>query len=132
MADIADIRAGLAANLSTVPNCQISAYQRSQPAVPSIQVVGPEIDYNFAPHAEEMTWTIRGLVAAVNDEGGQRRLDKWKAGSGSESIRQAVEADKQLGGACDNLHVTGVGRDQIFVYGTVEALGAEWSVTVIT
>jgi hypothetical protein len=132
MANIADIRAGLAANLSTVPNCQISAYQRSQPSVPSIQVVGPEIDYNFAPHAEEMTWTIRGLVAAVNDEGGQRRLDKWKAGEGSESIRAAVEADKQLGGACDNLHVTGVGRDQIFVYGTVEALGAEWSVTVIT
>jgi hypothetical protein len=135
MGDITDIRAGIAANLATLKDdAHIDPYQQSRPNLPGIYVVGPSIAYDMSFGDQDATYTVivRALVQASSDVGGQKLLDRWKSQGGNDSLKTLIESDKQLGGACADLRVESVSQDQVYVFENVEALGAEWSVTVIT
>lgn len=110
MATLKQIREGLKANLGTLSNCQVSAYELSNPTPPCLEVFpdpGEGIEYHQAGSNGLAYWvfSVRGTVAATTDIGGQMLLDEWLAPSGSSSVKEALESDKTLGGVVQDVHV---------------------------
>ncbi len=128
---IADIRAGIAANLATVTDTQIVRYQLANPSTPSIAVFPAQTEYNQAMSRglDKYTFTVQAIVSVAVDENGQQQLDDFLEPSGSTSIRAAVESDRTLGGAVQNLQVTRVSGYTLFG-DSPPVLGAEWTVEV--
>lgn len=52
-----------------------------------------------------MDFTITVVVYRQSERTAQDELDKYTAYSGAKSIRAAIEADRTLGGVCDDLIV---------------------------
>lgn len=133
-ATLAQIRAGLAANLATVSGKpQISAYALEKPTPPCLMVVGPaEIQYDLAMQRGLDRWTITilGLVGAVSDRGAQENLDLWLAPSGSSSIKTAIESDTTLGATVASVQAQTASGYKRYQYGGSELLGCEWQVEV--
>ena len=133
MADLGDIREGIAENLSTIPDIQVSAYVLSNPTLPcAVVFAGPtEFDKAFGRGLDTLVFMVRVVVAAVSDISAVVNLDPYLAGSGSRSVKEAIESDKTLGGACSDLRVTGTEGEQVYALeGRPPALGAEFRVEV--
>lgn len=65
---------------------------------------------------DEFVVTCHLYTSTADDRSGQKLLDRYLARNGDDSIKQALEADKTLGGACQTLHVqraTGYGKYRI-------------------
>lgn len=136
MPDMTVLREGLAANLSSIPDIQVSAYMLANPTPPAIHVIPGETDYHATMGGGPDEWwhfTVQAFVAVVNDIGGQQRLDGMLASQGDYSVKAAIESDHTLGGACDDLIVDRRSGYQVFVPdGRGAVLGAEWQVRVLT
>jgi hypothetical protein len=133
MADLAAIRTALAANLSTIPDLQVSAYVLSNPTPPSAVVfAGPtEFDKAFGRGMDMLVFMVRVVVAAVSDISAVVNLDPYMAGSGARSIKAAIESDSTLGGSVFDVSVVGTDGEQIYTFeGRPPALGAEFRVEV--
>jgi hypothetical protein len=142
---LADVRAGLVVNLNALKtgyrDMQISPYELSSPTLPVIWVKptpGSVIEYHqtFATMSNtgQETWsfTIQAFVASGGDVAAQMLLDELLNSDGAHSLKAAVEADKTLGGACDDLIVRRVSSYQTYasvVDGGI-CIGAEWIVEV--
>ena len=143
---LAAIRAGLVTNLNvlktTYQDMQISAYILSNPTPPVIWVkptTGAVTEYHQAMQNRltlqdgQETWslTVQAFVASGGDITAQMVLDELLATYGSHSVKAAIEADKTLGGATDDLIVRRCISYQEYqrADGTM-ALGAEWIVEV--
>lgn len=143
-ADLKVIREGLAAALEPVKlteDMQLSAYLLSDPSPPCAQVVPDETEYHQAMQDGAETWglVVQVMVALGSDIGAQQRLDRMLASSGSQSVKQALEAATDPGGPLEGL----VANDGVTVVRTsgyrtytlpatqAEALGAEWTVEVL-
>ena len=63
------------------------------------------------------------------ERSGQDKLDGLLTGTGSGSIKAAIESDKTLGGACSTLRVTQAIPGQITV-GSIEYLGYNYSIEI--
>lgn len=134
MASLADVREALVSNLSTITGVQWSAYMLANPTLPYGEIVPAETEFDLAMDRglDRYVLTVRVFVGQMSDIGAQKNLDEFLAGSGARSVKAAVEAAPDLGGACDDLRVTGVSGYRQFVFeGKPPALGAEWRVEVI-
>jgi hypothetical protein len=135
MATIAEIREGLAANLSTIPGLAESAYLLSNPTMPAAEIQPGEITYDQAMRRglDEVMMTVRVFVAAGLDQAAQRKLDLMLAPDGDDSVKAALESDTRLGSTVDDLHVTACTGPRIFTReGMPSVLGAEWTVRVLS
>lgn len=132
MATLADIRAGLAANLGAIPSLQVSAYALANPTPPCVEIVPSLIEYDRALKrgADQWTVTVRVFVGLASDIGAQQRLDLHLASSGQDSVKEAVESDATLGGAVADLRVRSASGYR--VYGDGRLLGAEWEVEMLS
>lgn len=144
MSTLALIRAGLVTNLSTLKttyrDMQISPYVLSDPTLPTIWVKptpGAVTEYHqtfqtMGNPDGQVTWsiTVQAFVAGL-DIASQQWLDELLDTSGAHSVKAAVEADKTLGGACEDLVVRRCISHQEYqrVNGTL-AYGSEWIVEV--
>lgn len=134
MADIADIREGLAANLRAIPELQSSGYLLANPTPPTAEVFPSDIDYDEAMgRGHDMNvFTVRVFVAEVTDIGSQQQMDAYLASAGDRSVKEKLEADRTLGGACQFLRVTGcTGYRRTVMEGRGPVLAAEWRVEVL-
>lgn len=134
MATLEEIREGLAANLSTIPGLAENAYVLSAPTPPCAEILPGPIAYDRAHQRgmDEHTLTVRVYVATTLDKAAQKTLDRMLAPEGEYSVKAALEADRDLGGTVDDLHVTECTGYRIFPReGAASLLGAEWSVRVI-
>ena len=139
MSGLADIRAGIAANLATLQgapdNVQISAYMLANPTPPTLQVMGPdEIDYDQAMSRGMDEWRIivQGFVGAATDEGSQVNLDEWLAPFGALSVKAAIESDRTLGGAVMDSYVESASGYKLYTLDSqFQVLGAEWIVRLL-
>lgn len=135
MAALATIRAGIAANLSTISGLNASAYVRSKPPLPAAEVEpdGTTYDLAMGRGLDRMKMRVRVFVGLISDTGAQKRLDLMLASTGATSVKTAIEADRQLGGAVADLRVTGVSGYRIYgADGPSPVLGAEWDIEVLT
>jgi hypothetical protein len=98
---IAEIRAGLAANISnTIPGLRVSAEVPDNPSPPiavlSLNSITYDLDFNRGMTVYNFTVTL--IVGRVAERDAQRKLDAY-AGAGERSIKTAVQSDRTLGGA---------------------------------
>lgn len=138
MAELADIRAGLAANLrARFPDAQCTGYLLSNPTAPSFEIeLGDDgVDYHEAMQNGVSAWsfTVRGFVASNLDIGAQKKLDVWAQTSGADSVKAAIESDRTLGGAAFDLLVVSMSPFQAMAArdGSGTYLGATWTVRVV-
>jgi hypothetical protein len=133
---LAAIREGLALNLAAIPGVQVSAYILANATPPVLEVLpgdpATEYDMTFRRGSDRWNLTIRGRVGNTGDIGAQKRLDRMLAPTGNESVKQAAETDRTLGGKADAIRVTTVSgyRTYMPAGGNTEQLGAEWTVEV--
>lgn len=133
MTTLAQVREGIALNLSTIADVQVSAYMLGNPTPPAIEVVPEQVTYDLAFQRGMDQWnvTVRAFVGLTTDVGAQKRLDLMLASSGANSVKAAVEASPTLGGAVDDLRVTRASGYRTYTFeGRPPVLGAEWAVEV--
>jgi hypothetical protein len=132
--EIADIRAGLAANLATVAESrQVSAYRMASPTPPSLVVVGFEeiTPITFGRGGFEIPMLIQGLAGKSTDKGAQIRLDKWLSPNGDLNVWAAIESDQSLGGTVSAVTVLRCDGSQfIQLENGTEVLGSTWHVRI--
>ena len=134
MADLADIRAGIAELLSNVRGMgQASAYMLSSPTPPCAHVFPAEVNYDEAMQGGHDEWvlTVQAFASMTSDIGSQRVLDEWIAPSGAGSLKAALEADETLLGAAFTTTVESCSGYRTFTQEDGRGfLGAEWRVVV--
>lgn len=132
------IRQGLAANLATIPETQVSPYI-ILPTPPTIWVARVDIQYDRAmgsrlagfKYTDEYTATIQAMTDFTEPQRGQEILDQYMAGSGSYSVKDALEADRTLGGVADTIWVSQATGPSLNTFQTFSLLLSEWTVTIL-
>lgn len=125
---------GLAARAATITGLRTAEYAPDAITVPMFFPVDVNIDFDKTFQRGMDDWTIkcRLLVSGASDRAGQKELKGYLKGSGPKSIKAALEAlPRSLGGACDDLHVTGVSGYGRYEHNGNHFYGAEFSVRVI-
>ncbi len=132
--NLTSIRAGLATNLAAVTGFQVSAYMLANFTPPALMVrpaLDPAIDYHQAMgnNFSELHMTVVAYVGAASDIGSQKELDSL---IDSNTVVNAIESDKTLGGACGDLSVETCHAYQEYARPDgPTVLGAEWTVLVL-
>lgn len=130
---IANIRSGLAANLSTIPEVKALAYMKGAPPDRAVWVFPDEIEYDDSSDSDSLTFTVQATVGNIGDQAAQVRLDKMLDRTGAYSVKAAVESDRTLGGAVDDLRVTHCTGYQVIESRAVPnalTLSAQWTVEI--
>jgi len=103
------VRDGLKTRLQTITG--LRAYDLVPDAVvPPCAVVGQldfTIDIDNARGLDQAQVDVLVIVQRFSERAGQDKLDAYLAGSGSSSIKTAIEGDRTLGGTVNTLRVTG-------------------------
>jgi hypothetical protein len=126
-----EIREGLKNNLKDIDGLRI--YDIMPDVVtPPCAIVG-QLDFTFdlnnSRGLDQANLDIFVIVQRFSERSGLENLDKYLAGSGSYSIKAAIETDKTLGGACNTLRVTSA-ESGTYVSGDVEFLSYRYRLTV--
>lgn len=134
MATPAQIRAGLAANLASIADTQISAYMLASPTPPVIQVLPERVEYHGAMQngLERNRYTVQAFVGFTSDVGAQKKLDKMLEPTGATSVKAAVESDATLAGVVEHLTVTEATGYRVYALEGARGpvLGCEWTVEI--
>lgn len=131
--DLNAVALGLAANASTVGELNALDYTPDSFAEPAFLVgeMDVEFDGTFSRGSDTLTVTCRVMVSRADDESGVFKLREFMAGGGVQSVKQAIESDPQLGGACDDLRVRRARGNRLFTVGETRYYGVEFEVFVI-
>jgi hypothetical protein len=134
---LSDVRAGLYANLQTIrldgEDLQITQYMLGGPTFPTIEVAYPEkIEYDVASigGAQWIVFVVRAMIGLTTDQGAQYKLDQLLDTDGPASVKAALESDTTLGGACDDIRVSGASGYMVYPRHAGDVLGADWSVDI--
>jgi hypothetical protein len=97
---IAEIRAGLAANIATISGLRVAAEIPDNPSPPIAVIALNNISYDLAMARGTTLYnfTVTLIVGRVAEREAQKRLDAY-AGDGERSIKSAVQSDRTLGGS---------------------------------
>jgi hypothetical protein len=133
----AEIRAAFADALAAFyTDWQVSAYLKASPTPPCIDVMPAGVDYDSAMDRGSglNTYIVRAIVTFGKDVSAQAKLDTLLDldPSASAAMKNAIEADRTLGGVVESLNV--VSASEYKVYGTVNSgqlVGVEWTVVVV-
>jgi hypothetical protein len=77
------------------------------------------------------TVTSRVLIAKSDDKYALKKLREYMGGSGVKSLVQAIQADRTLGGACDDSIVKSVRGNRLFDVGGSKYYGVEIDTYVV-
>lgn len=133
MANISELRAGIATNLATISGLRTSATVPDS-INPPIAVVMPNTinyDTSFArTGGDEYEFLVMVIVGRVDERTAQNRLDGYCSGTGASSVKAAIESDKTLGGKAFSLRVTSLRNYNQVTVGDVTYLSGEFVVQV--
>lgn len=126
-----EVRNGLKANLEAIRGIRVYEIIPT-PAVAPAAIIG-QLDFTFdlnnARGLDQANLDVVVLVQRLSERTGQNELDKYLAGSGDYSIKQAIESDRTLGGACNTLRVTSAEAGS-YSSGDIEFLSYRYRVTI--
>lgn len=135
-ATMAEIRAGITANLATIKTAwNLNDYWTSMSSPPFISVVGAAIDFDTAMGrgSDTMYWTVLACVPATSDQASQTLLETLIDPTSATSFKTLVEADRTLGSVVSWAHVVNVSKPNLYTpAGQPESLGVEFTVEVMT
>jgi hypothetical protein len=128
---IAEIRAGLAANIATISGLRVSAEIPDNPSPPiaviALNSLSYDLDFNRGMTLYNFTVTL--IVGRVAERDAQRKLDAF-AGNGERSIKTAVQIDRQLGGAAFDVRLSEMSTLGALNLGEQTYLAADFAVQV--
>jgi len=107
ISNVNGVRDALKNNLQTITNLRV--YDLIPDViVPPCAVVG-QLDFTFdidnARGLDQASVDIFVIVQRISERSGQDKLDNFLAGSGTGSIKTAIESDRTLGGLVNTLRV---------------------------
>ena len=125
------VRDALKSNLQTITGLRVYDLIPDV-VVPPCAIVG-QLDFTFdidnARGLDQASVDIFVLVQRISERAGQDKLDLLLAGSGSGSIKTALESDRTLGGLVDTLRVISADSGT-YTSGETSFLSYRYNVTV--
>ena len=132
---ITDIRAGIGANLRTLTGLRVAETIPDSFSPPIAIISLSSVQYNGAFNTKSVqglttyNFTVSVIVGKVAERVAQNRLDAYIS-TGEQSVKKAIEVDRQLGGAafdCVVSEMTNVGAVQL---GDATYLACDFAVQV--
>jgi hypothetical protein len=133
MADVSALRNGIATNLATVSGLRTAATVPDQINPPIAVVMPMSIEYDLAfarSGGDEYEFSVMVIVGRVDERSAQNKLDAYCSGSGTQSIKAAIESNKTLGGQAFDCRVTSLRNYNQVSVADVTYLAAEFVVLV--
>ncbi len=132
MANISDLRNGIATNLATIIGLRTAATIPDNPNPPIAIVTPNTVTYHRSMQngMSEYSFTVTVVVGRVSERTAQNTLDLYCSATGTGSIRKAVESDRTLGGKAFDCVVTGMRNYGSIQLGDNTYLAAEFDLTV--
>ena len=132
MSKMQDIRTGLANQIGQVSGLRSSANFLDAPRPPIALVLPDRIEYDLNANrgADTFIFTVQVIVVRASDRGAQLALDTFTVGP--DSVKDAIESDRSLGGAANTCRVTELRNYGQVTIGDVVYLGFELEVEVVT
>jgi hypothetical protein len=129
---ITAIRTALATNLATIPGLRTAAEIPDLPNPPIAVVSLDSVNYDqaFAKGMTSYTFTITVIVGRSAEREAQRKLDAYIS-PGANSVKNAVESDKTLGGYAYDCRVVSMNSVGSVTISDTTYLAADFTVTVI-
>lgn len=126
-----EVRAGLATALQQINNLRIFDYVPDSVAPPAAIIEPVEITWDDAMQRglDHYKAYVLIIVGRVDERAASMRLDNYLTGSGSTSVKTALETDRTLGGSCSTLQVTEATPRTVVVSG-VEMLGYRFGMDI--
>jgi len=111
-AAISALRTGLATRLSTITGLRVYEVIPDNPNFPAAVIALDRVSYDstFARGADSIEFTVTVVVGRADDRTAQTKMDTYIAGTGSQSVKTAIEADPTLGGAAMDSRVLEAGN----------------------
>jgi hypothetical protein len=133
MADISELRQGIANNLATIPGLRVSATIPDNPSPPIAIVQLNRVQYHqdFKRGMTEYDFSVQVIVGRVDERTAQRNLDSYCSSTGDYAIGLAVESDRTLGGKAFDCIVTEMTNYGSVLISDVTYLAAEFNVRVL-
>jgi hypothetical protein len=131
MASVSELRDAIAEAMSSIHGLRTSGHVPDAPR-PPIAVVMPdriEYDLNARRGADRFFFTVTVLASRADDRAAQQNLDKYLVGESS--VKDAIEADRTLGGKANTCRVTAMQNYAAVPVGEVTYLSAQFVVEVI-
>jgi len=130
--NLSDIRKGLLGQLALVRGLRVSEHVPEQVNPPAAIITRAEVDYtqNMSGGLTEWSMQVQLIAGRMADQQSQRQIDAWLSWDGDQSVRQALEADRTLGGNCQTSRVTGADALSSVQVGDSEYIGVTVAVTV--
>jgi len=132
MASISDIRAGIATNLATIPGLRTSAEIPDNPNPPVAIVSLDSVNYDraYAKGLVDYSFTVTVIVGRSAERIAQKTLDTYIS-TGANSIKNAIELDKSLGGKAYDCRVASLNSIGSIQLNDNTYLAADFTVTVL-
>lgn len=130
--DIAAVRNGIQTRIATITTLMALDRWPDQ-VIPPCAIVIPEdiaFDNTFGRGGDGSLFTVRVLVGKVEDVASQDLLDGYMNGSGSSSVKTAIEADTTLSGTVDTCRVERVKRYGVSDPNHVQYLACDFQLRV--
>jgi len=130
MALVSELRDGLKANLATIPGLRTADTVPDNPNPPIAIVLPQNVQFDNAFQRGMNTYTFAVLVVVnrVSERTAQNSLDAYISGTGTHSIKRAVESDKSLGGKAFDVRVSDVRNYGDITIGEINYFSAEFVV----
>jgi hypothetical protein len=131
--DVNAVFEGLRDNAATIAELRCFEYVPDSIAPPTFFPVEIEIDFDktYGRGMDDFTVRCHILVSHGSDRSGQRLLKGYLAGSGPLSLKAALQSDRTLGGACDDLRLRRINGYRIYEHQGKNFYGAELDVHII-
>lgn len=133
MADISELRDGIAANLATISGLRTSATipDNPNPPIAIVQLNRVQYHQDFQRGMTEYNFAVQVVVGRVDERSSQRALDAYCSSTGASSIILAVESNRTLGGKAFDCVVTEMTNYGSVLISDVTYLAAEFNVRVL-
>lgn len=133
MSTLTDVQSGVATALRTIPGLRVYEFPSDRIEPPAAILSLPETAYDVTLNGRSDHWLyqIWVLVSRADDESAFREMTEYVESEGLKSIRQAIESDRTLGGACDTSAVVRA-RPLFTTMAGTEYLTAEFTLEVYT
>ena len=128
---IAAMRTALATSLKTISGLRAAEEIPDQVAPPIAIVSLNSIDYHGAMRGGLTTYrfTVRVIVGRASERNAQRYLDLYAEPTGASSVVSAIESNRTLSGACQDLIVESMPNIGSISVNENEYLASEFTVT---
>lgn len=126
---ISDLRAGLQANLQTIPNLRVYATLPDNVNPPSALITLDKIQYQQQNNNSMCIYTFKVTIVLgrVAERVAQQNLDVLVAPTG---VKAAIESDRTLGGYAYEVNIQEMSQYGAVNVGGIDYLSAEFSVLV--